>query len=431
MKYIFLILIASFTCAGELISQPLQWRLIPSSPSSSSRFEDVFFINENTGWIVHYDGETYKTTNGGSTWTEHNNIALNRSVGFFTPEIGIIGTLDSARTLYRTTNGGVNYVQISNSNLPNPKPKGVCGISILNSNTAFACGTYHGFAKVLKTTNQGASWTTIFSDTSLARTLIDCLFWSADSGIAVGGYNRNDDYQTSNAVVIITTNGGNSWQRVFRSARSNEWCWKISFFSRTSGYVSIERFSGFAYILKTTNGGFNWSEIPFRDYDVEGIGFINENTGWVGGWTGPTWQTTNGGTNWQMATWGFFLNRFRFLNDTLAYSVGQRVYKFSRTLTSIQSDNISTPDFFKLNQNFPNPFNPETLIKYELKTHGHVKIIVFGNLGNEISTLVDEELSSGSYEINFAGNDLPSGIYFYQMTVNGVKIGTKQMVLLK
>jgi hypothetical protein len=66
-------------------------------------------------------------------------------------------------------------------------------------------------------------------------------------------------------------------------------------------------------------------------HDEGGIGFINENTGWIGGWTGPTFKTTNGGNNWYQTSWGYYINRFRFINDTLAYAVGDRVYKYLRS----------------------------------------------------------------------------------------------------
>ena len=252
------------------------------------------------------------------------------------------------------------------------------------------------------------------------RTLIDCYFWSPDSGIAVGGSLPN---LMGSAVVVRTTNGGNSWQRVHKTTRTSEWCWKISFVSRDVGFVSVEREGGFAYILKTTNNGVNWIDIPFMVYDEEGIGFLNENTGWVGGWTGPTYQTTNGGTSWQLAGWGTNLNRFRFLSDTLAYAVGDRVYKYARGPVGINLTSTEIPSSFSLYQNYPNPFNPITKIKFNLtsdvkRQSSKVKIIIYNVLGREIQNLVNENLSPGSYEVEFNSGDLSSGIYFYKLWVS-------------
>jgi photosystem II stability/assembly factor-like uncharacterized protein len=314
-------------------SQNYDWQLLTNSPvpdSASQRFEDIYFADLNTGYIAQYTGKIYKTINGGNSWTLNITSpdfpnANYRSLGFFTPQSGLLGTLRFNQPLFRTTNGGTNWIQVG---LPEPRPYGICGISIVNANVAYAVGRYAAPANVIKTTNQGANWTSLPMDTSLVRSLVDCYFWSADSGIVVGGYSRTS-YQVGNAVVLITTNGGASWQRVYKSDRTGEWCWKISFISRSNGFISIERHSGLSYFLKTIDGGFSWQEKVFREYDQEGIGFINDNTGWIGGWTGPTYKTTNGGNNWFQVPWGYFVNRFRFLNNfTSGYAVGDRVYKF-------------------------------------------------------------------------------------------------------
>ncbi|MBS1517649.1 MAG: T9SS type A sorting domain-containing protein [Bacteroidetes bacterium] len=423
---IFYLLIFSF--AGSVLhSQTLSWRAVPNSPLSSSRFEDMFFLNENTGWIVHYDGRTFRTTNGGINWILSQNIPLNRSVGFFNSQEGILGTLDSSKPLFRTTNGGINWIQITN--LPNPSPKGICGISIVNETTATVSGTYYGFARAYKTTDKGISWNIIFNDTSKARSLIDNYFWSPDSGLIAGGYNISS-FENGNAVVLMTTNGGVSWNTVHSTARTGEWCWKINFYSSAGGVISIERNSGLSYFLKTTNGGLNWTEKPFLNYDQEGIGFLNENTGWIGGWTGPTYRTTNGGSNWSLAGWGMNVNRFRFLSDTLAYAVGDRVYKYSRNPVGINIVSSEIPANFELDQNFPNPFNPVTVISYKISEVAFVRLTVYDILGNEISGLVNEKQNPGSYSAVFDGSNSAAGVYFYKLEADGFS-DIKKMVLIK
>lgn len=322
------------TCSAS-VAQQFEWTNLPNSPvpdSASQRFEDVYFVNANTGFIAMYSGRIYKTVNGGQSWSLVNS-ATNfpfgnyRSLGFFNSQFGLLGNISFANPLMRTTNGGLNWTPVSNFF---PRPYGICGISVVDENIAYGVGRYAAPAHVIKTTNKGATWTCREMDTSLAKSLVDCYFWSADSGIAVGGYNRGNGYQFGNAVVLQTFDGGNTWQRIYRSNRSGEWCWKINFVDRITGYISIERHSGLSYILKTTDGGLTWNEKTFLVYDQEGIGFIDENHGWVGGWTGPTYETTDGGDTWDLAKWGYFVNRFRFLNDTLAYAVGERVYKYVR-----------------------------------------------------------------------------------------------------
>ncbi|MCX6122592.1 MAG: T9SS type A sorting domain-containing protein [Ignavibacteriales bacterium] len=77
----------------------------------------------------------------------------------------------------------------------------------------------------------------------------------------------------------------------------------------------------------------------------------------------------------------------------------------------------STPDQFALNQNFPNPFNPTTVISYQLPEASHVAIKVFDMLGREVATLVDGVKSAGQHTVELNASKLRSGIYFYRLSV--------------
>jgi len=101
---------------------------------------------------------------------------------------------------------------------------------------------------------------------------------------------------------------------------------------------------------------------------------------------------------------------------------------------------LSAPVQFQLYNNYPNPFNPSTMIRYEIPGQARndnmlVVLKVYDVLGNEIATLVNEEKPAGSYEVEFNSRGLihqtlPSGIYFYQLKA-GSFIETKKMILLK
>ena len=88
------------------------------------------------------------------------------------------------------------------------------------------------------------------------------------------------------------------------------------------------------------------------------------------------------------------------------------------------------PENFELYQNYPNPFNPSTKISFKIPQTSIVQIKVYDVLGNEISSLINEEKPAGQYELTFDGTDLPSGVYFYQLKV-GDFVLTKKMLLLK
>jgi len=412
----------------------MQWMPIESTPvpGNSSRYEDMYFTSISTGYIIRYDGNMYKTTNSGANWTNifTVNNALFRSIGFFDANTGIMGTLRDSIPMFRTTNAGVNWTKISSYGGTGIAPKGICGISIANENVAYGVGRYYCPTYLVKTTNKGANWNSIQIDTSLARSLIDCHFWSADSGIVVGGYAGNNIYTQSVAVILLTTNGGQTFTRVHKTTRVGEFCWKISFPSRNIGYVSIEA-TNWAAFAKTTNGGLNWTDalIPGTN-DLEGIGFINNSTGWVGGWGGLTFKTSNGGANWVSDPWGQNVNRFRVFNDTFAYSVGTKVYKFSRLTTSVEPSSSIIPDKFIMSQNYPNPFNPTTRITYSIPQNNFVTLKIYNTSGSEVQTLINKQQIAGSYTVNFDAFGLPSGIYYYKINA-GSFTETRKMVLIK
>jgi hypothetical protein len=110
---------------------------------------------------------------------------------------------------------------------------------------------------------------------------------------------------------------------------------------------------------------------------------------------------------------------------------------FGYPIVSVK-DEMPNASTFKLEQNYPNPFNPCTKIKFTIPTVGtsrqgrtvSVQLKVYDVLGNEIATLVNEELSPGEYEIDFSASKLSSGIYFYQLKSEGF-VETKKMLLLK
>ena len=104
--------------------------------------------------------------------------------------------------------------------------------------------------------------------------------------------------------------------------------------------------------------------------------------------------------------------------------------------TSVQEDPDVISDY-SLSQNFPNPFNPNTAIKWQIPEAGFVTLKIYDVLGREVSTLVNKELVAGKHEAVFNATGYSSGVYFYRLSVRssaGLEkhfIQTKKMLLLK
>jgi len=99
-------------------------------------------------------------------------------------------------------------------------------------------------------------------------------------------------------------------------------------------------------------------------------------------------------------------------------------------LVGVSENNITSPAEYKLNQNFPNPFNPATKISFTLPKKDFASLKIYNSLGKEVNSLINEVKQAGYHEINFDGANLSSGVYFYKLITPNYS-ETKNMILLK
>mgnify|MGYP000541183107 CR=1 FL=1 len=100
------------------------------------------------------------------------------------------------------------------------------------------------------------------------------------------------------------------------------------------------------------------------------------------------------------------------------------------TITTIKRELINIPENYTLQQNYPNPFNPTTEIQFQIPTNEKVILKVYNILGKEITTLLNQEMQAGAYQIPFNASSLTSGIYYYRLTA-GKFSETKKMIMIK
>ncbi len=105
-------------------------------------------------------------------------------------------------------------------------------------------------------------------------------------------------------------------------------------------------------------------------------------------------------------------------------------YTIFKNSSLIGNENESSSIDYHLFSNYPNPFNPSTSIKYQIKDEGFVSLIIYDILGKKIVTLVNEYKNAGYYKVDFSANEFPSGVYIYKLSVNGF-ISVKKMLLSK
>ncbi len=447
-----------FIFCVEIVDAQLSWRST-NAPLVNDRYDDTYFLNADTGWAVtlyssyggvyHQWATVIKTTDGGNTWQTMLDSGTEefRDIAFLNAQTGYIGTLENnnyghngfpgdTSVLYQTHDGGATWAAVTN--LPGPDYAGICGMRVIDDSTLYAVGRYFGPAGFYKTTDAGNTWT--YTDMSAyASGLVDVYFFNADTGFVCGaiGYDTQEgqfmSYTTGQSgIILYTTNGGNTWQVNHITGRTGELCWKMSFPSRLVGYASIETFNtspaDSQYCLKTTDGGLSWHDVfvcqqpgPYLGFDEQGIGFINDSVGWVGGRNyepglSPTYtyKTTDGGSTWNADNFGSNINRFRFLSDSLAYFSGSTIYKYSsQPVTFIASDSI-LPIQATL---YPNPAN--TILTVKGEPVGEVSLF---DVRGELVACVKHPLNNQIDVSSFA-----PGTYVVQIEING-KIGAAKWI---
>lgn len=125
-----------------------------------------------------------------------------------------------------------------------------------------------------------------------------------------------------------------------------------------------------------------------------------------------------------------FSNFTNFTDPSECIWYYERVAIYAPSSTGIGDQINLTADDYSLSQNYPNPFNPSTTITFNIQKRAKVTLEVYNTVGQKVKTLVNGVLNPGAHEVEFSGNDLTSGIYFYQLAVDNFK-SSKKMVLMK
>ncbi len=332
------------------------------------------------------------------------------------------------------------------------------------------CGTEHigGWGRVLRTTDGGYTWevqvdsihrvfTMLFtsdgtgwfgSGSLIYRSTDNGKNWvfhgdlSPSSGMEVKtlSFPSPDSGWAGGFVGLFrTADAGYSWDRVDLPGEDIV-VEDLFFLNPKTGWVVGEH-GRESYIFKTTDGGSTWSSQDHpvtADYSrIVCVCFRDQNRGWVAGTSlpSPVLQTTDGGETWVPTDIPTSLTPscVRFLPGVggwITFELGG-ILHFPDLAVSV-AEILWNPvaDDISLSQNFPNPFNPSTTIRYSLPTRSQVTLSVFNTLGQKVAILDEGEREVGFHEVVFDGNGLASGVYLYRI-VAGAYAATKRLLLLR
>ena len=315
--------------------------------------DDITFINEKEGWYVNGYGSIYNTKNGGETWEKQleKKGTFFRTIAFVDNLVGFAGTVGTdyfpnvtdSIPLYGTRDGGKTWKPVD---YKGPYVKGLCAIDIVKEQYInhgkidykihiYAVGRVGSPANMMVSHDGGETWTSNSMNND-CKMLFDIKMFDKNNGFVCAA--SDEDIEKSNALILKTSDGGKTWKKVYQSNRPFECTWKVSFPTKQVGYVTIQSYNPDPSvkqqrIAKTTDGGETWNEINLvedagaREF---GIGFIDENHGFVGTMN-TGYETKDGGKTWTKVNLGMACNKIRIYKDangkTYGYAIGVDVLK--------------------------------------------------------------------------------------------------------
>jgi photosystem II stability/assembly factor-like uncharacterized protein len=382
------------------------WTVLNSG--TSEVLNSIDFPSSLIGYVVGKNGTVLKTTDGGLNWSIIPSGISDHleSVYFINNNLGFTGGWYGA--LHKTTNGGINWSPVT----------GISGAGSLYSIIFFdsLIGLAGGASPLFKTTNGGTNWNIIASNVAA----YGLSFVNDTTGYSAGG---NKAFKT--------INGGNNWSNVFTGLPIDLFL-GTHFLNANFGFVVGD----YSKVLKTTNGGTSWYTTTAGDLNHD-ILMFDEYHGYLVGTPGAIRITTDGGATWTVdyANYPAALFMICSPNPTTAFVCGSQGLLLKKDITTgIHSGQVLQKGF-KVNQNFPNPFNPITTINYQIPKSSNVELLIYNIKGQLVRTLVNSWTEAGKHNVAWEGkNDegikISSGIYFYLFEASEFT-KVRKMILVK
>jgi hypothetical protein len=232
--------------------------------------------------------------------------------------------------------------------------------------------------------------------------------------------------------------GGGYKIKIYKNDPSGTlWATSQPFYVCTLPRVIIDPIPGVLYVGNSQTvtfhleGGNIWK--PNHGWTGHGVVELYQNSTWVQVLGSP--QIGSGTCTFNVPSHIGTMHRVSISNPPGSSIPPNYVYAYTN-YTEIQNPigiipiSEIVPLEYKLHNNYPNPFNPETTIQFDIPRNGHTVLEVFNVLGTKVATPVNESLVAGRYEIIFDSGNIASGIYFYKITSNDFT-ASKKMVLMK
>jgi hypothetical protein len=414
MKKNAFILVLSMIALFNGVAQQAQWTNISSNINSSSGtpdLSDMYFIG-NEGWVTCANlSEYYYTHDGGNTFTVRvvPDLTSFNSIAMRTATEGYAAAQNWK--IYKTIDGGSFWSMLGSNMSP---AKSISYRSAAINTWGFVVGNGGYINSVYP-----GSVPHILSPTTTDLKSTDCpegtCAWICGDTFLFRYYNSQ--------IHLDQVYPEGSYNAVYMFNNQLGWCVGDS-----------------GAIIKTTDG-IHWTKLVNPDpqhRDLNDINCLDQYNVWAVGDRGLILHTSDGGTNWSVEGEGItgeILRSVFFTSTSNGYAIGNNKTLLRYSVLNAVAD-LSSAGIMQL-QNFPNPFNQLTMIRWQLPVgswqsavRSHVVLRVYDFMGSEIRILVDDDMAPGEHQVTFDAYGLQAGVYFYQLQANGV-VETKKMVVCR
>jgi photosystem II stability/assembly factor-like uncharacterized protein len=398
----------------------------------------IYFLNNQTGWSSGDFSTIIKTTNGGTNWILQNYLSGGNNMEYFLNDIYFINAntgfcvgythtfgFDTS-VIMKSVDGGTSW-----SRRTFPGTDMFMSVCFVDDNT----GIVGGLNGMYRTTDCGSNWNEIPYYGGWARKLC---FPSHNIGYGAGG-----------SGIIKTTDAGLTWWRQSTSYGDLE-C--IYFINDMTGFAGGET-SSHTVILKTTNGGgphppltptlisppdnatgvsltplLDWSDDAANSskYIVQvSTSYFFSNPVVSDSVTSSQYSVPSG----KLANYEYYYWRVRGENYG-GYGDWCEPWEFRTSPIGIKKISTEIPKEYLLYNNYPNPFNPSTTMRFDLPKSSETKIIVYDLSGGEVEVLANENYEAGKYEVSWDASNYASGVYFVRF-IAGDYAKTMRIALIK
>jgi photosystem II stability/assembly factor-like uncharacterized protein len=398
------------------------WFSVNRPVTSASDAECIFFVDENTGYVFGVLDDGYKTTDGGTTWSP---LTMGATATFnkcFFVDANTGWVVGASGTCLKTTDGGATFTP------QNPLyTSTLYSIWMVDANIGYISGAG---GTVRKTTDGGTTWANIDPDFFTTDPIFyDIEFRNADNGMITGSIGRtfftNDGGVTWNfentgmttiyAVAIEKTSSDTSAAFIAGTSAN---------IMRNAQVILPVELSIFTASVSGNNVTLQWqtsTEINNSGFSVERKSVESNSWKEVGFVSG--FGTSSEIHNYSFSDKNLSVGYYDYRIKQIDFDGSFKYYNFS------ESVEVGAPANYELAQNFPNPFNPTTRIKYAVQVDGFVNLSIYNILGEKVADVVNDIQKAGVYEVTFDASNLSSGMYIYRIKVNNFEDVKKMMIM--